>query len=223
MKLKLFACLGLLFLVTSLGLAQQSPSRAPQRDAAHSSGSLVDWPQFHFDSGLTGYNPYETILSPSNVGNVTLKWSYAPAEGRVEGQPAVVNDVMYFASSFYPGASGKFASDSLDAIYAVNAVTGALLWTYGIDGPVFGSPAVANGMVYVIDPNNVSALNATTGALIWQYDVPGQAQYCSPTVVNNILYFTDPGKNVYALNATTGALVWNYATSAANRATPGRG
>jgi len=216
MKQKASPYFVLIVLVASLASAQPSPSSA----ASLRSPSLVDWRQFHFDAGLSGYNPYETVLSPANIGNVTLKWSYAPAEGRVEGQPAVVNGVVYFATSFYPSASGQFASDSLDAIYALKADTGQLIWKYGIDGPVFGSPAVANGMVYVIDPDFVSALDATTGALIWQYDVPGQAQYCSPTVVNNVLYFTDPSKNVYALNATNGRFMWKYATAAANWAPP---
>jgi outer membrane protein assembly factor BamB len=210
MKLKTLAGFVLVILFVSLAPAQQNPSFT----AVVRSGSSVDWVQFHFDSALDGYNPYETILSPANVGNVTLKWSYAPAEGRVEGQPAVVNGVMYFSTSFYP-SSHKSAPDSLDAIYALNANTGAFIWRYGIDGPVFGSPAVANGMVYVSGVDNLFALDAGTGTLVWQYSLTYTSQYCSPTVVNNIVYFTS-GPSVYALNATTGTLIWQYTTAGTN-------
>ncbi len=212
MKLKALTCFALITLVGSFALAQQSPSSP---GLLHS-GSLVDWPQFHFDPGLSGYNPYETILSPANVGSVTLKWSYAPAEGRVEGQPAVVGGVMYFATSFYPFlSSDKPLQDPLDAIYALNADTGALIWKYGLEGPVFGSPAVANGLVYVSGVDHLFALDAGTGVLIWQYALTNQSQYCSPTIVNNIVYFTS-GSRVLALNATNGTLLWDYATEGAN-------
>jgi outer membrane protein assembly factor BamB len=72
---------------------------------------------------------------------------------------------------------------------------------------------VANGLVYVSDTGDLYALDATTGALIWQYEVNGQAQYGSPTIVNNVVYLTASDKNVYALNATTGKLIWKYATA----------
>ena len=55
-------------------------------------------------------------------------------------------------------------------LYALNASTGALLWSYNTEGQARSSPAVANGVVYVgsLD-NNVYALNASTGALLWKY------------------------------------------------------
>jgi outer membrane protein assembly factor BamB len=216
MKLKTFACLGLMFLVTSLASAQQSPSSAAGRGATNSSGSLVDWAQFHFDPGLSGYNPYETILSPANVGNVTLKWSYAPSEGwGVTGPPAVANGVMYFGVAYTGPSNGGFA------VYALNADTGAFIWKYGVENAVFGSPAVANGVVYVSDAGNVYALDASTGALIWSQAYGTQS---SPTVVNDVVYIasTDPNsdQNVYALNAQTGARIWSYKTTGKNFTSP---
>jgi outer membrane protein assembly factor BamB len=40
-------------------------------------------------------------------------------------------------------------SGNADALFALNARTGALLWSYTTGGTVYSSPAVANGMVYV--------------------------------------------------------------------------
>ena len=57
-----------------------------------------------------------------------------------------------------------------DKIYALNASTGALLWSYTTGNDVGSSPAVANGVVYVgCNDDNVYALNAHTGALLWSY------------------------------------------------------
>jgi outer membrane protein assembly factor BamB len=50
-------------------------------------------------------------------------------------------------------------------VYALNAATGAKLWSYDTRDYVNSSPAVANGVVYVGSINdNVYALNAATGA-----------------------------------------------------------
>ncbi len=201
MKLQTLACLILIVLVAAFASAQQSRSSP----AVFRSGSLVDWAQFNFDAAHDGYNPYESILSPTTVGNVTLKWSYQPSEGYgVTGAPVVANGVMYFGIS-YTGLS-----DDSFAIYALNADTGAFIWKSGTE-PIFGSPAVANGVVYAIDTEYLYALDASTGAIIWQYGMSG-GQYSSPTVVNGVVYVAGFDTNVYALNATTGKLIWEYPT-----------
>ena len=71
-------------------------------------------------------------------------------------------------------ANGVVYVGSADCnVYALNASTGALLWSYTTGGRVFSSPAVANGVVYVIgwDTSNLYALNASTGALLWSYGI----------------------------------------------------
>ena len=55
-------------------------------------------------------------------------------------------------------------------LYALNASTGAKLWSYATGAAVQSSPAVANGVVYFgSDDGNVYALNASTGAKLWSY------------------------------------------------------
>ncbi len=212
MKLKTLACLTLIAFAASFASAKSPSSTSLVRSGASRSNDLIDWAQFNFDPAHDGYNPYETILNPANVGNITLKWSYAPAEGRVEVAPAVVNGVVYFATGYYPLSSGSTNPSDFNAIYAINADTGEFIWKYGIDTPSFGSPAVANGVVYVITGDYLHALDAVTGALIWQYEVYG-SNYSSPTVANGIVYIASSDRHVYALNATTGAPIWSYATA----------
>jgi eukaryotic-like serine/threonine-protein kinase len=114
--------------------------------------------------------------------------------GYVNSSPAVANGVVYFGSN---------------DVYALDASTGALLWSYAMGGWVSSSPAVANGVVYAVGfLGNLYALNATTGALLWS-DVTA-AEESSPAVANGVVS-VGGGDGVYALNASTGAKLWSYA------------
>ena len=96
----------------------------------------TDWAQFHFGPHLTGYNPYENVLTPSNVSALTLDWSHTTG-AMSYSSPAVANGVVYVGSD-----DGK--------LYALDAVTGALKWSYFTRrGLIQSSPAVANGVVYI--------------------------------------------------------------------------
>jgi len=131
----------------------------------------------------------------------------------------VANGVVYVA-----------AADALDRsydLYAANASTGALLWSfqtasspYANEGP-FGTPAVANGVVYIGSegtnvpdpsfvpiPGNLYALNASTGAKLWSYETGNIGG--APAVANGIVYAASDNA-LYALNASTGAKLWSFA------------
>jgi outer membrane protein assembly factor BamB len=57
----------------------------------------TDWAQFHFGLHLTGYNPYENVLTPSNVSALTRDWSYTTGSA-IGSSPAVANGVVYVGS-----------------------------------------------------------------------------------------------------------------------------
>lgn len=98
------------------------------------------------------WNLYETKLSVDNVGSLRLKWQRATGGGF--SAPAVVNGVVYVGSG-------------TPNVYALNASSGAKLWSYKTGEFVASSPAVANGVVYVGSEDfSVYALDARTGAKI---------------------------------------------------------
>ena len=94
----------------------------------------TDWPTFHFDPARTGYNPYENVLSPANVHGLTEAWNFTTG-GPVTSAPAVANGMVYVGSHD-------------DNLYALDAATGAPVWTFPAGGNV-SSPTVVDGVVYV--------------------------------------------------------------------------
>lgn len=118
-----------------------------------------DWTEFHRPN-MMRCNPYEHVLNVRNVGRLELEWSYATTDGS-NSSPAVANGVVYFGL--------------VEKVYALNASTGSLLWTFST--LTSSSPAVANGVVYIGGGNDnngeVYALNAKTGAELWSYTTTG--------------------------------------------------
>src|SRR5262249_6171720 len=56
--------------------------------------SANDWAMYNHDASGLRDNTAERILSPSNVGNLHVLWSF-PTAGPVAGTPAVVDNVVY--------------------------------------------------------------------------------------------------------------------------------
>ena len=115
------------------------------------------WPMFAHDLTHTGYNPDETQLQPP----LRLKWTYTTGSHIYGSSPAVVNGAVYVGSD-----------DT--KVYALEAATGALKWSYNTGDRVDSSPAMVNGVVYVgSGDGKLYALDATTGALRWSYSTGG--------------------------------------------------
>ncbi len=122
-----------------------------------------------------------------------MLWSFEGVAGSgTESSPAVANGVIYIGSD-----DGN--------LYALNASTGAKLWSFTTDLGVRSSPAVANGVVYVGsyetagngEGGNMYALNASTGAKLWS-DNTGSAVLSSPAVVDGVVYVDTVAGQLYA-------------------------
>jgi hypothetical protein len=165
-------------------------------------GLPVHWLQFRYGTAHRGFNPYENILSSSTVAGLQGAWNYSTG-GIWFSSPAIANGILYMGS--------------LDKkLYALNADTGALKWSYTTGGPLdYSSPAVAlaKGLVFVGSNNGkLYALNADTGAFKWSYTTGGPLVYSSPAVANGVVYVGSNDGNVYALNAVSGASLWSAFT-----------
>ena len=150
MRIGPLCCFGLLLIFGTM-LAAQTPGPC----LGVSGTAYVNWPQFHSDPCHTGYNASEVILSPANVENLVLDWKYNTGPEIDNSSPTVANGVVYIG-------------DEESGISAVNAATGAKLWSFTTTGDEESAPAVANGLVYFGGDNCcLYALNALTGATVW--------------------------------------------------------
>lgn len=92
-------------------------------------------------------------------------------------------------------------------IYAIDAASGAQLWSAPISSSdTASSPSVANGVVY-ISGDGLFAFDAKTGAPLWSSSLVGGTS--APAVVGGVVYAS--GNVLAALNATTGAVIWSTA------------
>lgn len=91
-------------------------------------------------------------------------------------------------------------------LYALNASTGAVIWTHKFGYIVRSSPAVANGVVYVGSrwpAGGLHALDAKTGAELWHCST-GSDVNSSPVVVNGVVYVGAYDHHVYAFSLKKG-------------------
>jgi len=121
-----------------------------------------DWPGWQKDLRGTRYNAAETVITPSTVTGLKLKWSFVfPEVGDQPhgSQPAVVGHTLYVG-----WGDGK--------IYALDARTGETLWVSDAAASARSSvstgPAVAEGkVIFGDDRGSLYALDAGTGRQLW--------------------------------------------------------
>jgi outer membrane protein assembly factor BamB len=167
-------------------------------------------------------------------------WGY-----RTAGSAAYANELIYLCNDVLYALDAATGGDSIimgagctdagtspavadgvvyvgwgNVVEALNASTGAVLWSYPTGNTIEGPPAVANGVVYIgSDDNNLYALNANTGTLLWTYTTGGFVT-SAPAVANGVVYVGSDDNKLYALNASTGALLWSYTTGGSVESSP---
>jgi outer membrane protein assembly factor BamB len=101
-------------------------------------------------------------------------------------------------------------------VWAVDAQTGATVWTH-LTGPGYSSaPVVGNGVVYVSsDQGDIFALDAATGAERWHHAVTigtTTVPFLGKTALDATTVYQLAPDHVYAYDAVTGTLRWTSAT-----------
>jgi PQQ-dependent dehydrogenase (methanol/ethanol family) len=153
-------------LVTALSLAGIGTWLvAPTRAQGGMSG---DWLSHNFDLHNSRFSPLDQI-NTSNAGGLTQQWSIETggADALPQVTPLVVDGVMYY------NAGSK--------LFAVNAATGASLWTYQVD-PAFPGvgrgPSYGDGRIYAYGGtyggNVLYAIDAKTGQPLQSFGSKGR-------------------------------------------------
>ena len=89
---------------------------------------------------------------------------------------------------------------------------GRLKWRFDTDMPLFSSPSVVDGRLYLgSGDNRVVALDADTGELLWERPVGGPVD-SSPAVAGNSVFIGLRDGSVLSLNKDSGELQWRFLT-----------
>ncbi|HEX3430484.1 MAG TPA: PQQ-binding-like beta-propeller repeat protein [Rhizomicrobium sp.] len=172
-----------------------------------------------------------------NTSDGSFVWNYDSATPNSTGPQgamgmSVVGNTVYFQESNDQDSNG------LDNLSALNAQTGAVLWTFNAPFSYHDNvqPTVAKGDVYFPDGNGTLwALKEQTGATLWSNSTWAGGE-CSPVggpngtesqpqVVNGVVFITTSCSNLgfnftdtFALAASNGTVLWQGSECCAGNA-----
>jgi outer membrane protein assembly factor BamB len=92
-------------------------------------------------------------------------------------------------------------------VYALDATTGTVRWTFTARDYISSSATVAGGHIYISDFQNLYAIEQYTGVLVWVFPTKFSI-YFSPIVGGQTVLLTD-GDNLVALDTASGKPRWN--------------
>lgn len=140
-----------------------------------------------------------------DIGNFTAR-----EQRETMGNSPDPNGYDYVQSSPVVSGGLVYAGSMDGSVYAVNAASGEIVWTYATKDRVRATPAVAEGVVYVGSwDGSLYALDATSGEFIWQSPLFGKIQ-SRALVVDGLVYCASRKASVFAIDAASGEGVWEY-------------
>ncbi len=191
---------------------------------------------------MAGANPQRTSWVPEDVGGVRyLEW-YKPFAAMIahKVQVVAVDGLLYISTTrglyaldaangdevwVYPTelplghsptvVNGVAYVGCFDRrIHAIDAATGAGVWTSAIAGGGFDTnPLVVRGKVIAGNRDGILyCFDASTGATLWTHETDSKQPICfSCAYKDGVVYFAANDMHAYAVNITTGARVWKSA------------
>ena len=181
-------------------------------------GSIL-WTSSNFcaDTGIFSSNVYspEEKMFYIKVGSYIQGWSFAdpskPAtkawETYVPGGGETGIGTTYGGGLVFPGS---FMNEQM----ALNASTGAVVWTTLTKGPMIFDGSYSDGMFLRggTDDNTLYCFNASDGKILWTYSPGTDGGYFTTgtAVAYGNVYELNKDGNLYAVNLATGQLAWKY-------------
>lgn len=188
--------------------------------------------QSHENWEFHGHSPGEQRFSPlsqvstENVKDLKLAWYFdLPNDGGMQATPIVVDGVIYVTAAW-------------SRVYALNAETGKLLWTYDPQvqraslvkaccGPVNRGVAYSDGKVFVATlDGRLIGIDADSGKELWSAVTVDQSRNYTitgaPRVARGKVYIGNGGGEfgvrgyMSAYDANTGKQLWRFYTVPGN-------
>lgn len=133
-------------------------------------------------------------------------WSYEP-DIPDEDDEAFGGGISYADRAIY-------ASTGYAKVFALNAVTGQLVWESTAPGPIRAAPSIGEGKVLAISiDNRLTAFDADTGEEVWFHagfaETAGLLGGASPAVTQRTVVVPYSSGELYSLRLSTGRPNWS--------------
>jgi outer membrane protein assembly factor BamB len=185
-------------------------------------------------NGVVYLGSMDEHLYALDLGKGTEKWKYKG--GPFKAPPSVHNRAVYVGDAdglfhcvdaargtkrwtFETGAEidsgANFAKDSIlfgstdETLYCLN-LEGKERWKFKIQGPIYGSPAVADGRTFVAGcDSNVHVLDVAKGTELLAVELGGQTGATAAVAANRI-YVGTMSNDVQAVDWKAGQVAWTF-------------
>jgi len=158
------------------------------------------------------YNNY--VFIANEVGDVicvtlqgSARWHFRAKRGILSSPVLDETGVLYISS--------------LDSfIYALEALTGWVMWRYRMGKGSVSTPALSKGSLYVGSADSIIyCIDTKTSQDVWKFRTENQVSG-SPIVFNEFVYCGSADGKLYCLNKNNGGFVWSAATNGSITGTP---
>ena len=145
------------------------------------------------------------------AGTGKIRWQRAI--GPSETSPLLIEDRVY-------------VGDWNGRLWALDAKTGHVLWTFHAQGAIKGGAAASGERIYFgAYDGRLYCLNITTGKLIWRSSGQGRLLgsstfYATPALAYGRVYIGSTDGKMYSFGATTGRRIWSHSTGGYVYASP---
>jgi outer membrane protein assembly factor BamB len=189
-------------------------------------GPVSSSPAYH--DGLVYVASVDGNLYAVDAAAGTLRWSFATKGERRFTAPGIHGAIPrtermpdpfdVFLSSPTIASGLVYVGSGDQHVYALDAATGTLRWSFATGDVVHASPAVAAGLVYIGSwDRNLYALDAMTGRERWRYTTGNDTTIynqigiaSSAAVTDGLVLVGGRDGHFHAVDARTGALKWKH-------------
>ncbi|MCX8175006.1 MAG: PQQ-binding-like beta-propeller repeat protein [Candidatus Micrarchaeota archaeon] len=135
--------------------------------------------------------------------NGARRWEPVEAEDSFTSRPVEYDGSIYFGAS-----DGK--------VYAVDAASGRIRWTYQTGGWAAGSPAISSSSIYIGSLDGTLYALSTSGSLRWKFPTGG-AIHTKPELYSSagslVAVFGSEDGKVYGVETASGSEKWSYSAN----------
>jgi outer membrane protein assembly factor BamB len=142
-----------------------------------------------------------------------VRWVFRPKDrGSITSSPLVDGSFVYIGAAHQRGFSQR------GGVYCLDRHTGEERWVFNAGGemkPVFSSPCIAEGRLYVGEGFHQDAecklycINAKDGTKLWDFPTQSHTE-SSPCVDGGRVFFGAGDDGVYCVDAVTGKERWHF-------------